>query len=250
MENLIEERNYSVVKSNDLIRNTRYDLTLVEQKIILRLIQQIKPNDKDLYSYYFNINEFCVLCGIEQNNGANYMYIKNALKKLRDKSFWVKINEEEVLCSWLSKVKMNVKSGRIEIKLDNDLKPFLFELKKNFTEYSLFYILAMKSKYSIRMYELLKSYRYKSDLTIEIEYLKEMLLATNYDRFYDFKKKVVEMAIGEINEYTDLKVTYDFLKTGKAVTSITFKIRYNDINEQLSMFKNVEDELTKELSDE
>jgi len=246
MKDVTIERSYNVIKSNDLIRHSRYDLSLVEQKIILRLIQLIKPQDKEFNEYHLDINEFCSLCGIEQNNGTNILNIKTSLKQLHDKSFWIKIGEEDVLCSWVAKVKINARSGDVIIKLDDDLKPFLLELKKNFTEYSLFYILAMKSKYSIRMYEMLKSYQFKNNITINIDELKITLLANHYERFYDFKKNVITLAINEINMFTDLIVTYDFKKKGKSVTSVNFKIRYKDMDEQLKMFRSVGNNLAKD----
>jgi len=246
MNNLMVERDYSVVKANDLIRNTTYDLSLVEQKIILRLIQLIKPQDTEFKTYILNINEFCALCGIEQNNGANYLYIKNSLKQLRDKSFWLRINGKERLCSWISKVILEDGSGDIEIRLDDDLKPFLLELKQNFTEYYLYYVLAMKSKYSIRMYEVLKSYKYLSKITVTIKELKSLLFAVHYDRFYDFKKNVISIAVEEINKYSDLIVTYDFNKQKKTVISINFKIRYKNIDEQMTMLVDVENRLDKD----
>ena len=90
MKDIFKERNYSIVKSNELIRNTRYDLSFVEQKIILRLIQMIQPNDTDFHTYQFDIKEFCQICNIHDHSGANYTYIKNTLKTLHDNSFWLR----------------------------------------------------------------------------------------------------------------------------------------------------------------
>ena len=73
------QRDYSVYKSNDLIRKTRYDLTVAEQKIILRLIQLIQPNDESFKWYSFSVQEYCDLCGIDRSSGGNYQYLKNKL---------------------------------------------------------------------------------------------------------------------------------------------------------------------------
>jgi len=247
--NIKREREYNVVKSNELIRNTRYDLSVIEQKIVLRLIQLIKPQDTELKEYYFNINDFCDLCGIERNNGANYIYIKNALKKLRDKSFWMNINGVDVLCSWVSKVKINYRSGTILIRLDDDLKPFLLELKKNFTEYALFYILAMKSKYSIRMYELLKSYRHMGGFKIEPDELRKKMLVEGYSRFYDLKRKVIENSLEEINLYSDLTVSCEYGKSGNTVSSINFKVKYKSAKEHKATLRNIGTYLMNHIAD-
>jgi hypothetical protein len=65
-------RNYRVVKHNDLIQRSRYDLGTQEQKIILYLITKIKPEDSVLKLYEFNIQEFCEVCGIDMESGQNY----------------------------------------------------------------------------------------------------------------------------------------------------------------------------------
>lgn len=238
-----EQRNYNVVKSNDLIRNTRYELSLVEQKIILRLIQLIQPNETELKTYQFDIREFCQICGIDDHSGANYSYIKNTLKNLHDKSFWIRQEKSEILCAWISTAIIHDGSGVIEIELHKHLKPYLLELKKNFTEYSFYYILSMKSKYSIRLYELLKSYQFTGKAELNIEELKQNLHTNNYERFYDFKKYVIDIAVNEINKYTDIMVTYTLTKKGRLTSSINFTIRYKNIDEQMKMIVETEERL-------
>lgn len=223
-KDLVKERQYNVVKSNDLIRNTRYDLSSAEQKIVLRLIQMIHPNDMELKIYKFDIKEFCEICNIDSQSGANHTYIKNTLKGLHDKSFWLREDKREILCSWISTAIISDGSGIIEIELHRHLKPYLLELKKNFTEYSYSYILAMKSKYSIRMYELMKSYDFMSVITLSIEDLKQNLCINSYDRFYDFKKNVIDIAVSEINNLTDIKVAYQVNKERRLPISIAFEI--------------------------
>ena len=238
MKDVYKERNYSIVKSNTLIRNTRYDLSIVEQKIILRLIQMIQPNDIDFNIYKFNIKEFCQLCNIHDHSGANYVYIKNTLKNLHDKSFWVKQDNKEILCSWISTAIIYDGSGIIEIELHKHLKPYLLELKKNFTEYSLGYILSMKSKYSVRMYELLKSYEFKSEFTVNIDELKQNLHIAKYNRFYDFKKRVLDISVIEVNKFTDILVEYTINTDRRLPVSITFNVRLKNLNEKVKMIKN------------
>ena len=55
-----------------------------------------------------------------------------------DKSVWIKLDEdEETLLRWIEKPYVNKKSGTIKIRLDEDMKPFLLQLKENFTQYEL-----------------------------------------------------------------------------------------------------------------
>lgn len=242
-----QEREYSIVKANDLIQKTTFDLTLQEQKIVLYLISKIKPEDKELREQEFEIANFCKVCGIEYRSGGNYKIIKDTLQKLYDKSCWIKIDKELILFSWLSFVKIKEGNGTIEIQLHKFLEPYLLSLKERFTKYSLYFTLPMKSQYSIRMYELFKSYEYKKSIYFKIDDLKEILKATNYKQHNDFKRKVLEIALNEINKFSDIEVSYSLEKKSRKFVGITFfiKLRKN-IDERLKVFANIEKVINKD----
>lgn len=144
---------------------------------------------------------------------------------------WVTFDDkpdEEVLCRWLAKVRTNKRSGIAHIKLDEDLVPYLFDLKNRFTSYGLRNILCMKSQYSIRLYELLKSYKIQVTKTFTIEEFKKLLMIEDiksYNRFPDLRRKVLEPAMKEINEYTDIDVTYREILKGRKVIKLEFHIK-------------------------
>jgi plasmid replication initiation protein len=222
----VAKQSYSIVKANVLIQQSRFYLNTQEQKIILYLISKIQPDDDEFKSYAFHINEFCRICEIDDNNGKNYKNIKDTLKGLRDKSIWVEIAKgRHTTLGWLSCVTIDENSGVVDIKLDDRMKPFLLQLKEHFTQYSFYYILAMKSQYSIKIYELLKSYEYRGVCEFPIDDLKKMLGAEHYERHADFQRKVLDTALREINGYSDITAEYFLEKTGKKFTDITFQIR-------------------------
>lgn len=235
-------RHYKVVKSNDLIQKSRFYLSLQEQKIVLYLISKIKPEDLELKEQYFEIRNFCKVCGLDNDNGANYKYIKQTLKGLRDKSIWVTLeNGSETTLGWIDKITINRNSGIIAIKIDAMMKPYLLQLQKQFTQYELFYTLAMRSQYSIRLYELLKSYEYKRRVIFDMDELKHLLFADNYVRFPDFKRKVLDISMREINSLSDLSVTYEIIKVGRKYGKIEFSISLKkDYYEHLEVSMRVE----------
>jgi len=189
---ITEIRNYKVVKANELIQKSRYNLQVQEQKIILYLISKIKPENMDLKEHLFEIKDFCKICGLDDTSGANYKYIKQTLKDLRDKSIWLKLeNGAETTLAWIDKVTIFENSGTVIVKIDDMMKPYLLQLKEHFTQYELLYTLGMKSQYSIRLYELLKSYEFQHEKLFEIEELKIRLSAETYNRFPDFKRRVL-----------------------------------------------------------
>lgn len=249
MSNISEERTntrmmreYIVVKSNDLIQKSRFQLSLQEQKIILYLISKIKPDDLELKEHTFEIVDFCKVCGLDKSNGANYKYIKQTLKELRDKSVWVELeNGAETTLAWIDSVTMNKNSGSVIVKINDMMKPYLLQLQERFTQYELLYTLAMKSQYSIRLYELLKSYEYQSQKIFDIDDLKKTLSAENYGRFPDFKRYVLDIAMREINELSDLNVDYGIIKEGLRYSKLEFSIKIKkDCLERSKTWENIE----------
>lgn len=236
-EKLEKNRQYLVVKGNDLIQKSRFELSLPEQKTIAYICSKIKPAENGQpfqLEYDFDIREYCKTCGIDYDNGKNYRDVKAILQRLSDRSMWVTFEEnpdEEVLCRWLSKVWTNKRSGMAKIRIDEDLAPYLFGLGQRFTQYQLKNILGMKSAFSVRIYEILKSYAYKKFMEIELDELKRLLAVDkvkSYNRFPDFRRYVLEIAMREINELTDLEVSYETILKGKKVVGIRFNIATKD----------------------
>jgi plasmid replication initiation protein len=223
-ELLEEERNQLVVKHNSLIQKTRYSLNTQQQKIILYLISKIKPDDDELKEYDYDLKDFCRVCGIELN-GKNYANIKESILQLHAKAFWIDTEEVDTMVSWIQKAYIYKKDTRLKIRLDDDLKPFLLHLREQFTTYELSYILVMRSKYSIRLYEYLKSFLSLGIITISVKELKELLECENeYGRWCDFKRRVLDKALAEINEYTDLQISTELIRQSRNIEKIIFRI--------------------------
>lgn len=228
---IAKKREYLVVKGNDLIQKTRFELSLQEQKTVAFICSMIKPLDSSgVYQleYEFNIRDYCKVCGIDYDNGKNYIEIKAVLKHLRDRSVWLEMPDgSESLVGWLSKVNASKKSGIVKIRLDEDLVPLLFDLGQKFTQYQLYNILAMKSAFSVRMYELLKSYAFQKSKTFDIDELKHLLMVDGlkaYYNFNNFRTKILEKAQEEINELTDLNIYFEPIMKGRKVVRVRFKI--------------------------
>ena len=226
---IIQARNYKVVKGNDIIQKARYDLGLAEIKAFSFIISKIKPADAAFSEYSFTINEYCKVLGIKTNSGKNIQNVKRSLKSLVDKSFYLTLeNGTETTISWLNKVWIDKGSGKIRVRLDEDLQKYVTGLYTNYTQYELLCTLPMRSTYSIRIYELLKSYAFTKHHSFEVEQLKKTLGCEHYTRFPDFRRKVIEVAVKEINQYTDLEVSWQPITKGKKVIEVDFSIKQRD----------------------
>lgn len=238
---LIEERSYKIVKANRLIQESRFNLSLQEQKIILYLISKIKPDQMYFDEHEFEIQEFCKICGIDHTNGGNYEYVKKTLKDLRDKSLWVQEGKSEILLAWIDTVVITKDSGTVKIAINDRMKPYLLQLQEQFTSYELYYILAMRSQYSVRLYELLKSYEYKKGVIIAIEDFKRSMMVEKYGRFPDLRRYVIEPAIKEINSVSDINVTWEPLKQGRKYNRLKFVVTgKKNISERAATWERIE----------
>ena len=239
-----EQRYFSVVKANELIQNTRFNLSMQEQKIILYLISKIKPNDTEIKEQTFNIKEFCKVCGIDDDNGKNYQDLKNTIQDLSTKNSWIRIDEKtEKLFFWITDATIIKDDGIVKIKLHEGLTPYLLQLREKFTQYGLIYELPMRSQYSMRIYELLKSYENIHKKTFTVEELKKKLMCDNksYENFSNFKAKVLDIALKEINALTDIDAEFTTHKTGRKTTHIEFIIKSKkDTVERMKTFIKIE----------
>jgi len=228
-EDIARQREEYVVLSNQLIRQGNYDLTAQQLKIILYIISKIRPND-DVYTWYtIRITDLCRCCGIKiSESGTYYNRLKTDLKKLTFRSwFSMPDSEWENSISWLGDVGINRGSGEIKVIFNPFMAPLLFHLKENYTQYELQKILTFSSRYSIRVYMLLKSYTYQSKLenniphgvTLDLDRLRNALVTKGYEDWRDFHKRVLSVALDEINTRSD-----DF-----HVEIETIKDRYNKV---------------------
>ena len=249
-----KSREYIVSKSNQIVQKCRYDFSVTEQRTIAYICFKIKPIEildrtkgtPFQLEYEFNILDYVRTCGL-QDNGKLYEEVKSTLKGLRDKSMWLTLPDgSETTVGWLAKATTNKRSGIAKIKIDEDLAPYLFDLKEKFLSYGLKNVLNMKSQYSIRIYELMKSYHdmkigqtdhrskseklktpQKIEWTIDLDELKRLLMVDtikSYSNFKDFRRYVLEKAQKEINELTDISVYYEPITKGRKTIKVKFTI--------------------------
>lgn len=244
----LEIRRGTIIKANELIQKSRFSLSLQQQKVLLYLISQITPYDENFKLYKFSIEEFCRVYGIETNSGKNYSDLKATIKEIADKSIWVKLdNGKETLVRWIERPYIDEGSGIIQIKLDELMKPYLLQLKRNFTQYELLWTLNFKSKYTIRLYELVKSIHFNELETyqkeFELDELKRMMGAERYKVYQDFKSRALVPAIEEINKCSDKVVSYDPIKKSRSVVKIRLTIDTKSPLDRIELQSKIESDL-------
>ena len=130
----------------------------------------------------------------------------------------------------MSKARIDKRSGKATVKLDEDIQKYIVGWFEQYTQYSLCQVLPMQSQYSFLMFELLKSYSNYKQYVFGLDDLKSRLGATHYTDYRDFKKRVLDIATKEINLYTDLEISWEPISKGRKIIQIKFYISERDKN--------------------
>lgn len=223
------------VMGNPLIEAQQPLANHVSAKVIRFIITQIVKEDKDLKTYTVKITELADFLGINKKNV--YRDMPNICADLMKQVIQVKqgnsAKDKWIMFHWVNTAYYDGK-GTLVFRLSDELKPYITELEKFYTQYQIKEILPLKSFYSIRLYEILKKVdgetldREYHEFTIErLRYIFQC--EDKYKTTAVFLLKTVTKAIEEINEFTGLYVREEPVKAntkGNPIISVRFYVRW------------------------
>ena len=219
------EKNELVVKHNSLIRS-RYDYTLAELRLVITIASMVGAEDEDFKTYTVPAREYAELT--ESKHKDEYRRLQELGDKLLSKPLRIPDANGFFMCNWFSSYRYHQGEGTITVRFDPGLKPYLLQLKEKFTAYRLETVLKFKSAYSIRLYELAKSWEARGEFEMSVDELKETIGAIGkYTAYYDFKRYVLERSMREINALSDIRISYKEKKLGRRVTDLVFTVKPN-----------------------
>lgn len=221
-----------IVKDNALI-NASYNLDLVEQRLILLAIVEaresgkgINANDPLTVHAESYINHFSV------HRNTAYQALKDACKDLFARQFSYQEQRPKgvanITSRWVSQIAYVDNSATVELIFAPAIIPLVTRLEEQFTSYELKQVSGLSSAYAIRLYEVLIAWRSTGKTpVIELSDFRQKLgvLETEYNRMHDFKKRVLDPAIKQINEHTDITVKVEQHKKGRSVSGFSFKFK-------------------------
>ena len=216
-----------VVKGNDLIIS-RYNLSLAEQRLILQVVSMINKDDEDFKDYYVSISDYLDLVG---SNSNNYYQVKKFTEELLKKPLHIPLQSGNFLaCNWFSSIVYLSEKGVIVCRFDPHLKPYLLQLKNRFTAYRLENVLKLKSKYSIRLYEVLKRYENIRETKMSLDNFRKYLAIPKTYKYNDIRKQILQPSQEEFKKYTDIIFEYYEIKEGRKVVGLKFVVYQNEKN--------------------
>ena len=217
-----------VYKSNKVIE-AGYKLSLNEQRLILSCIAKVSSSKPLLATQRFEVTAKEFAAKFEISEDKAYQTLKEISAQLFER--YVIIDNPDptdpllkyTKTRWISAINYYPDMGKVSLLFAPLMLPYLSELTGNFTFYHLNNIGKMSCTYAIRLYELLMQWKTTGKREIEINWLKEQFeLDESYDRMFDLKKRVIEPAVSDINEFSDYQVKWTQRKTGRRVTHLTF----------------------------
>lgn len=223
-----------VVMANNMMMHSASNLTLDELKLLRFIIMQTKKDDKELFEFELLAKDFAKVLDINIKTKDIYKRLQTMVKHLMQEVIYIgdESKKKWVMFHWVDVCRYD--NGTIQIKISDELKPFLTHLRGNFTRYQLSEIISFRSIYAIRLYEVLNSYLNENSLphadvaieiSISVEELRKNTDTVNkFERYSSFKTYVIDAAIKEINAKSKYHVTATPYKRGNAVKGFDFLI--------------------------
>jgi plasmid replication initiation protein len=213
-----------IVQSN-AITSGRFDYTACQLDILFMTLALLGKDDPPNKPYRIHISDIQAITGRKWD----YMQLQEATKNMGCRMFEVTTAKSSKQFWLFQGVEYLTGQGCFDVIISEVARPYLFDLKENFTVMQLKTALSCSSKYAKRLYALACQWRVKGETPlIEINKLKEMLFLKDpkgeekeqFTRINDFKKYVLDVAKEQINKHTDIRFDYVLKKQGRSFEKI------------------------------
>jgi plasmid replication initiation protein len=220
------DRKSLVIRHNKLIES-RYKMTMAERRFVLWNISQISREDTSFKPFEIGVREYFDLIGLKQTSNP-YSVVKKMHARLTQRNIGIEYMDNQgrqafAYYPWFSE--LLYEDGRIYSLLNVKLVPYLLQLKEQFTTIALEQAMILDGFYTGRVYDLLVQFRSIGKRTLTDAFIRDRFQITDkYKQFRDLRLYVIDPAVKEINEKTDLHIEYDLVKKGRRYTGFDFRI--------------------------
>jgi plasmid replication initiation protein len=218
------------IRQHNAITTARYEMTACEMDIVFYLLSLLRKEDRVGTYYQVKVKDLQDLTGRQWN----YQQFLEATSALRGREYVFEDNKRLLQVGLLASAEYIKGEGVIELEISEKIRPYLIDLKRNFTSFRLQAAFSLSSKYAKRIYQIASQWKDKSESrTFSIHDLKVMLTLKDpkgiepeqYSKVSMFQKFVLDVAVKQINQHTDLHIGYELIKKGRSFESIRFIIK-------------------------
>jgi plasmid replication initiation protein len=220
--------------------NASYNLDLVEQRLILLAIVEARESGKGINAndpLTIHAETYISQFGVHRNTA--YQALKDACKDLFARQFSYQEKRVKgtanITSRWVSQIAYVDDSGYVELIFAPAIVPLVTRLEEEFTRYDIDQVSSLTSAYAVRMYEILIQWRTAGKTpVIDLQEFRKRLgvLDGEYKVMADFKRRIIDMAIQQINEHTDITANYEQHKRGRVITGFSFKFKQKPIEKK------------------
>ena len=190
-ESVLETVQYQ--KSNFIISG-KYKSSLLENKLMAISLSKLQYAEETSDSLVSRIKASELRELLKGNSGSFYQKLDEAARKMTGKTIGISNPEEKRFCYLAVVIMSKYENGEFIIEYNKHLKKYLCNIKQNFTILNLSLMLSIDNGY---------------------EKAVEVSPERMFESWSEFRRKVLDVAIKEINDKTDIRVRYDTVKGGK-----------------------------------
>ena len=223
-----------IVKDNALIQAS-YTLDTVEQRLILLAIAEARETGHGITeNSLLEVHASSYINTFNVEKHTAYTVLRDASKSLFDRYVtYHDINpktgkDRSFHCRWVDKIGYEPQSGIVFLRFTQDIVPLITRLEENFTKYELQQVSRLTSSYAIRLYELLIQWRSAGKTPIfDLSIFRQQLgvEAHQYKTMSNFKTYVLDFALKQVNELTDITAKYEQHKKGRSISGFSFSFK-------------------------
>lgn len=226
--NIMElDPNKPIKQSNRLVE-AKYKLTVYEQRMMICICSQLNHNAAEFNKVRVSVADMAKFCNFDKTK--TYSHVKSTIMRLMSRVVQIKMpNGGWYGTHWLQSAEYIPSESIIEYKLDDRLCPELLQLKAAYLSTPAAPLMEFRRDYSARLYFILKKMLKVHEFEYGLDFFRERFqLSRSYDIFFNLKNKVLEPALAEINEKSDINVSHEYIKQGRNYTKIKFVVTLKD----------------------
>lgn len=223
------------IRQHNALTNARYEYTELQLDLFFFIVSKLRKDEKDTI-YQLDVRELSKLTG-KRYNGA---YLQKATADMGSRMLEIEDDKEYRQIWMFQQIRYIKGEGIIEFDLTKYVLPYLFQLKNNFTSYELAAALRLTSKYAKRIYQLCSQWKDVGETRkYDLEEFKKMLGLLDekgnekMERISQLREKVLDVSVKQINEHTELHISYNLEKRGKTFRYISFTVKSQALAETI-----------------
>jgi plasmid replication initiation protein len=229
------------LRQHNAITNARYEMSACEMDIVFALLSKLSSQDKPGTMYLVRVRDLELLTGRQWN----YKQLLESTEQLNSRIYHIEDMSKVLQVGLLASAEYLKGQGVIELEISEKMRPYLIDLKSNFTSYHLQAALSLTSKFAKRVYQLVSQWKNVGHTkTYTLDEFKYMLNLKDpkgkepeqYVSVADLRRSILDVAMNQINEHTDLRISYELLKSSRAYDRVKFYINAQEPKQLLIPF--------------